>query len=61
MKTLIPVAVVLIAALIQLFVNLPSGKENASPYSASTCEFLFFGPAHGDFRFRCERGLPLPK
>ena len=61
LKTLIPVAVILVAALVQLFANLPSGKETASPYSASTCEFLFFGPSHGEFRFACERGQQLPK
>ena len=61
LKTLIPVALILVVALIQLFANLPSGSESASPYSASTCEFLFFGPSHGEFRFACERGQQLPK
>ena len=61
MKTLIPVALILVAALVQLVVNLPSGKEKASAYGASTCEFLFFGPTHGAFRVACERGQPLPK
>jgi hypothetical protein len=61
LKTLIPVGLILIVALVQLFANLPSGKEKASPYSAATCEALFFGGAHGDFRFACLRGQPLPK
>jgi hypothetical protein len=61
LKTLLPLAAILIAALIQIFVNLPSSKEGGSPYSASTCEFLFFGSVHGDFRFACERGQQLPK
>jgi hypothetical protein len=61
LKTLIPVAVILLAALIQLAVNWPSGKEGGSPYPATTCEFLFFGPSHGAFRVACESGQRLPK
>jgi len=59
LKTLLPLAAILVAALIQIFVNLPSGKQGGSPYSASTCEFLFFGASQGDFRFKCERGQNL--
>ena len=61
LKTLLPIAAIVIAALIQILVNLPSSNEGGSPYSASTCEFLFFGP-HGDLRVACEHGKPpLPQ
>jgi hypothetical protein len=60
LRTLIPVALILLAALIQIMVNLPGGTESSTPYSAETCEFLFPGP-HGEFRIACQKGAALPK
>jgi hypothetical protein len=58
-KILIPLAVILIAALIQIATSLPSGTESAQPYSADTCTQLFGNPAEGEMRVACERGLEI--
>jgi hypothetical protein len=60
LKTIIPVAAILLAALVQIMINLPGGAESSTPYSAETCEFLFPGP-HGEFRIACQKGEALPK
>jgi hypothetical protein len=60
LKMLIPVALIVLAALVQIMVNLPGGAQSSTPYSAETCEFLFPGP-HGEFRIACQKGGPLPK
>jgi hypothetical protein len=59
LKTILPVAAILLAALVQIMINLPGGAESSTPYSAETCEFLFPGP-HGEFRIACQKGQPLP-
>jgi hypothetical protein len=53
---LLPLAVILIAALIQIVTSLPTGTQSARPYSADTCTQLFGNPAEGDLRVACERG-----
>jgi hypothetical protein len=65
------VAALVLAALIQLVVNLPGGTAHGAPYSAATCNAIF--PLTGGsvdrsadadtqiFRLDCRDGVQLPR
>jgi hypothetical protein len=64
-------ALVLVVAVIQLAVSAPGGSSHSTPDSVTTCNFLFphselpsnhvAASIVEEFRYRCERGMPLPK
>jgi hypothetical protein len=64
-------ALIVLASLIQLFASIPGGSSQAKPYSLAKCVDVFphteeptnFVAASvvEDFRYRCERGLTLPR
>ena len=65
------VALVVVAALVQVAVSAPVGSSTATPDSVATCNFLFphaelpadyvAARAVEQFRHDCERGQALPR